>query len=72
MIIWFIIIMCIISIYWFQYPYINKKESKHKCINVFNQIKLPLFVICIIILIMIMTTIDKPTDLNIDLTPVNF
>ena len=74
MIILFITIICILAIYWFQYPYINNKnnkDSKYKCINFFNHIKIPLFVICIIILILISGSNEK-TELIVDLTPVNF
>ena len=74
MIIWFITIISILVIYWFQYPYINNKdnERKYKYINFFNHIKIPLFVGCVIILIYIISSCTKKPDLAIDLMPLNF
>ena len=69
--IWFIAIISILVIYWFQYPYIKNKDQ-HKYINFFNHIKIPLFVLCVIILIYIITRCIEKPELEIDLTPINF
>ena len=73
MIIWFITVISILAIYWFQYPYIKNKDNKHKdkYINFFNHIKIPLFVVCVIILIYIISTCTTKPELAIDLSPLN-
>ncbi len=72
MIIWFITIISILIIYWFQYPYVKNKNNEHKYINIFNHMKIPLFAACIFSLIYIISCCTEKTDLAIDLTPLNF
>jgi len=65
MIIW-IIVITIILICWFQYPTIkdnNKNKDKYKYI--FNHIKIPLIVICIVLLVYSSDDCKQPLDVEL-------
>jgi hypothetical protein len=70
MIIWFITIISILFIYWFQYPYITNNKNKYK--NTFNHIKIPLFVICVLILVFILYKCKNNIVLDVNTGLPNF
>lgn len=50
----FIALIGLVLIYWFQKSLVNSKDEKNKVKRIFNSIKLPILVICLMLIIMIL------------------
>jgi len=82
MIIYIIAIISILLVFWLQYPYIKDCKDKPTWFNIYNKIKIPIVVICLIIISyflfnvpvtsnsvpLLETNINKDLDLNLDIS----
>ena len=57
-----IIIIGVLLIIWLQYPDLKQEEDVYTCRNIFNNTKLPLLVILIIILVYLICDENKMAD----------
>ena len=72
MIIYIIAIISFILVYWFQYPYIKYNDKITLYQNIYNIYKLPIIILCLIILCYNIYCIPTNTklpelDLNLDI-----
>ena len=66
-----VILIAIILIIWLQYPQINKTdENKELYLKIFDTVKIPIIVICFILIMYHMSGIDIDSYKN-DLTKLN-
>jgi hypothetical protein len=71
MIIMIIIIIAIISIlliYWLQYPELKENKRQSLCYKIFNKVKLPIFVLCIILIVYLSCS---PNKMNCNINKIN-